>query len=204
MRPFTTAAYPLKAILVCLFSLFLLTCTSRSPELHGSIYDPPRPAPELELQSTTGEAFSLSSVTGDVVLVYFGYTYCPDICPATLAEVKLIFEELGDQSDRLQLIMVTVDPQRDTPQVLRDYLGRFHPRFTGLWADGEQLERVMSEYGVFAQIEPSDDPDRYLVSHTARLFLLDQDGMLRTNYPFGTARNEIRADLELLLLEGED
>ncbi|MGD2162215.1 MAG: SCO family protein, partial [Anaerolineales bacterium] len=132
---------------------------------------------------------------------YFGYTYCPDICPTTLAEVKLVFEELGDRAEDINLIMVTVDPERDTPEVLQTYLNRFHPRFLGLWGEGRQLEDVMAAYGVFAQKEPSDDPDQYLVSHTARLFLIDQQGYLRTNYSFGTPREEILSDLTLLLDE---
>jgi protein SCO1/2 len=113
----------------------------------------------------------------------------------------LIFEQLGEASDKLHLVMVTVDPERDTAEVLRKYLDRFHPNFIGLRGEGEALEDVKASYGVFAQKEPSDDPDRYLVSHTARLFLIDQSGMLRTNYPFGTPREQILSDIETLLDE---
>ncbi|MGD8552289.1 MAG: SCO family protein [Anaerolineales bacterium] len=181
--------------------VFLSGCSRANRSLNGSPYDPPRPAPDLELLTMTGEPFSLSDDRGKIVLVYFGYTYCPDICPTTLAEVKLVFEELGDRAEDINLIMVTVDPERDTPGVLQTYLNRFHPRFLGLWGEGRQLEDVMAAYGVFAQKEPSDDPDQYLVSHTARLFLIDQQGYLRTNYSFGTPREEILSDLTLLLDE---
>jgi protein SCO1/2 len=177
----------------------LAGCTSNHRDLNGNPYEPPKPAPELNLRTPSGDTFDLSTLQGDIVLVYFGYTYCPDVCPTTLAEVKLIFERLGDRAARVHLIMVTVDPDRDTPEVLSAYLHRFNPRFLGLWGQGEILERVLTSYGVFAQKEPSDDPDHYLVSHTARLFLIDQQGMLRTNYTFGTPPEDIHADLEFLL-----
>lgn len=187
------------------FSLFILSllagCSSPIRPLNGSPYTPPRAAPELNLETTSGEPFTLSEFSGDIVLVYFGYTFCPDICPTTLADVKLIFEKLGERAEQVHMIMVTVDPDRDSPEVLRTYLQRFDPRFLGLRGEGEELEAVMSSYGVFAQKEASDDAERYLVSHTARLFLIDKQGNLRTNYSFGTAREEILADLELLLDE---
>ncbi len=191
----------LLVLFISLTTALLASCSTDPRALHGSPYDPPRPAPELSLQNVSGDEFELSRYDGDIVLVYFGYTYCPDICPTTLADVKLIFEELGEAGDDLHLIMVTVDPERDTEEVLRTYLDRFHPNFIGLRDEGETLEDVMAAYAVFAQKEPSEDPARYLVSHTARLFLIDQSGMLRTNYPFGTPREEILSDIELLLAE---
>ena len=183
------------------FAILISACASTLPSLHGSVYNPPREAPPLNLQTTSGADFELSSYAGDVVLVYFGYTYCPDVCPATLAQVKLAFETLGSQADELHLVMVTVDLDRDTPQVLQDYLGRFHPEFVGLRGESDALESVLADYGVFAQKEPSDDADAYLVTHTARLFVIDRDGLLKTNYTFGTPLEEIQADLKVLLSE---
>jgi protein SCO1/2 len=195
-------SYVIRAIfLTSLILASLPGCSGKPRNLNGSPYEPPKPAPALDLQTLAGDTFDLSTLQGDIVLVYFGYTYCPDVCPTTLAEVKLIFEQLGDQAERVHLIMVTVDPERDTPQVLNAYLDRFNPRFLGLWGQGEKLERVLSSYGVFAQKEPSDDPDHYLVSHSARLFIIDQEGMLRSNYSFGTPREDILSDIEYLLEE---
>lgn len=193
---------PILLTLMFLFTYVLLTsCSGTERTLHGSPYEPARPAPGIPLQTVDGEEFDLYTLRGDIVLVYFGYTYCPDICPTTLADVKLIYEELGEVGVNLHLIMVTVDPERDTPDVLRTYLARFHPNFLGLHGEDDRLDEVMASYAVFAQKEPSDDPDRYLVSHTARLFLIDQNGVLRTNYPFGTPRDEILTDLERLITE---
>lgn len=180
----------------------LAGCSNSTRSLHGSPYTPSRPAPELDLQTTSGEPVTLSAYSGTIVLVYFGYTFCPDICPTTLADVKLIFEQLGERAEKVHMIMVTVDPERDTPDVLQTYLGRFDARFLGLRGEGQKLDNVLSSYGVFAQKEASDDSGQYLVSHTARLFLIDQQGMLRTNYTFGTDREDILSDLEFLLDEG--
>jgi cytochrome oxidase Cu insertion factor (SCO1/SenC/PrrC family) len=112
-------SYVIRAIfLTSLILASLPGCSGKPRNLNGSPYEPPKPAPALDLQTLAGDTFDLSTLQGDIVLVYFGYTYCPDVCPTTLAEVKLIFEQLGDQAERVHLIMVTVDPERDTPQVL--------------------------------------------------------------------------------------
>lgn len=193
---------PLHLLLTTLIALALLVgCSSGPYRFGGSPYNPPRPAPALDLERTSGDAFNLSDFSGDIVLVYFGYTYCPDICPTTLADVKLILDGLGEQADHVHMVMVTVDPERDKPELLRTYLDRFNPDFIGLWGQDDALQNVLDSYGVFAQKEPSEDPDRYLVSHTARLFLIGPQGRLRTNYTFGTPREEILADLEYLTTE---
>ena len=198
MRPGLSLNRSLATLIVM---AFLACCSVATYTFNGSPYDPPRPAPDLELQRASGGAFDLEEFSGDIVLIYFGYTYCPDICPTTLADVKLILEQLGDHADRVHMVMVTVDPDRDQPEFLRTYLDRFNPGFVGLWGQGEELENILTSYGVFAQKEPSEDPDRYLVSHTARLFLIGPQGSLRTNYTFGTPREEILADLEYLITE---
>lgn len=190
------------ASLVLICAALITGCAGGTRALHGSVYNPPQAAPAINLQTTSGTSFKLSSFKGDILLLYFGYTFCPDVCPTTLADVKLIFEEIGQHAEDIHLAMITVDPERDTPEVLNDYLRRFHPQYIGLRGQGEQLDQVMSAYGVFAQKDPSHDPDRYLVSHTARLFLIDQQGVLRTNYPFGAPRETILADINLLLQEG--
>lgn len=136
------------------------------------------------------------------MLLYFGYTFCPDVCPSTLVNVRHIMDELGDSSQDVIFVMLTVDPARDSPEILREYLSRFHPRFVGLWGEGEDLEAVKQAYGVFSEIDPKSEPANYLISHTARIFLIDQGGLLRTGYAFGTPNEEILSDI-MYLFKGE-
>lgn len=136
---------------------------------------------------------------GKIILLYFGYTFCPDVCPSTLANVRQILDELGDSSQEVVFVMITVDPDRDSPEILGKYLSRFHSGYIGLWGEGEELEIVKQSYGVFSEIDPESDPVNYLLSHTARIFLIDQEGILRTGYSFGTPNEEILSDVEHII-----
>jgi protein SCO1/2 len=151
--------------------------------------------------TTNGELFNLKEHLDKPILIYFGYTYCPDICPATLVQVRQIVDQLGLNPEDYLLVMVTVDPERDTPEVLEKYLSRYEMSHVGLWGSAEELAPVLESYGVFAEKDPSDDPENYTMSHTARLFLIDKAGVLRTNYNFGTPEIEIQQDLEYILGE---
>jgi protein SCO1/2 len=197
----TTSREMGKTIIV-LYPLILFTlaaCQSREYQFHGSPYVSPQPAPEFVIASTQGSEFRLSEEKGRPVLLFFGYTYCPDVCPTTLADVRWVFNELGERSDEVSLVMITVDPERDSLIQLKQYLTIFNPGFIGARAEGEELETLKSAYGVYAGREPSENPDDYLVTHTARVFVIDKDGFLITNYSFGTPKEEILQDLEYLL-----
>ena len=183
-----------------LFALVLLSgCSPSIIDLHGSPYEPPAPAPEFAIPSSAGTTFDLSSQRGRIVLLYFGYTFCPDVCPATLAELRLLFEREPSLEGDVIVAMITVDPDRDTLPHLREYLAAFNPAFIGLRAEGAELDNVQEAYGIFAERDSESDPENYLVTHTARLFLIDSQGLLRTSYGFGTPIEEIEADLLLLL-----
>jgi protein SCO1/2 len=174
-------------------------CSPGAVELHGRPYQAPAPAPGFAIPSNAGSTFDLANQRGRIVLLYFGYTFCPDVCPATLAELRQIFIEDPSLMDSAVVAMVTVDPERDTLPHLREYLARFNPQFIGLRAEGEELDSLLDAYGVFAERDPESDPEYYLVTHTARLFLIDSQGLLRTSYAFGTPIEEIKADLQVLL-----
>jgi protein SCO1/2 len=169
--------------------------------MHGSPYDPPFTAPEVAASSTTGEPFQLTDLRGRPVLLFFGYTYCPDVCPATLAKMTRVFEQLGERGGRVTFAFISVDPQRDSVERLERHLQHFDPRFIGLRLEGDSLAAVMQEYGVYATKASEGDAETYLVSHTARIFLVDPQGRLRTNYDFDTSGEAILADLERLLEE---
>jgi protein SCO1/2 len=176
----------------------LISCGPKPHQWNGSPYQNPKPAPEIILMDTQGEEFKLSEQEGKVVLLFFGYTYCPDVCPATVAEMRIVFDQLGENADRVVFGFVTVDPERDTPDVLESYLSRHGAQFYGLRGDLEQLEPIKAAYGVYAE-KDSQDLQNYLITHTARVFLVDTEGILQTNYSFGTYPEEILADVQYIL-----
>jgi protein SCO1/2 len=186
-------------LLILLLLMFTVACNAGGTSLHGSTYDPPSTAPEVAASSTTGEPYQLSDQRGKSVLLFFGYTYCPDVCPATLAKMTWVFEQLGERGDRVTFAFISVDPQRDSVERLERHLQHFDPRFIGLRLEGGALAAVMQEYGVYAAKDSEGDAETYLISHNARIFLVDPQGRLRTNYDFDTPREAILADLERLL-----
>ena len=186
-------------------SLVLAGCQSLfgGYEFKGGQLDPPLPVPDFELMSTTGEPFHLSDTAGRLTLVYFGYTFCPDVCPLTMADVKQALAEM-DHPEQVNVVFISVDPERDTPEVLARYLQAFGSDFIGLTDDFEKTQDVMGAFGAYAEKEDvSDSAAGYLVSHTSRLYLLDPQGEIILTYPFGFEPDDLRADLEYLLERGE-
>ena len=182
---------------IILLALWLAAC-SGSYDWHGSPYEPTKEAPEITLSDTSGQPFQLIDERGEIVLVYFGYTYCPDICPATLAELAWVKEQLGPEAENVQVVFISVDPARDTADRVDSYLAKFDPEFVGLVGSEQELEKVTAEYGVLAQRDPGDD-ENYTMTHTSRVFLIDAEGMLRSNYTFDEPPEAILADVEYLL-----
>lgn len=176
-------------------------CGASVPRLHGSPYQPASPAPSLALNDTAGEPFHLESLSGSAVLVYFGYTQCPDECPLTLANSRWVVEQLADQGARLAVILVTVDPANDTPQVLRAYLDRFSPRFIGLVGSDEQLSQARLAYGVLAAT-PEGGHAHDDVIHGTRLYLIDPQGRLVASYDMSVPKEDILDDVRALLEAG--
>ncbi len=171
----------------------------KTESFRGTLYDPALPAPEFELTQGNGSSFRLSEQRGDVVLLFFGYTSCPDVCPTTLSEMKRVMADLGADAERVQIVFVTVDPQRDTPQKLKEYVSIFNPTFIGLSGSMEELEKVWSDFGVYREEEElPNSATGYLVNHTARVYLIDRDGNLRLSYSYGTATDDFVHDLKIL------
>lgn len=166
----------------------------------GFEINPPTPAADFRLIDQHGRPFQLSQQRGHAVLLFFGYTHCPDVCPTTLVTFKAVKEQLGAAADRVRFVFVTVDPERDTPERLREYVGFYDPDFVGLWGTPDQMKTIQSAYGVLAQKEPDPGaPGGYWVVHTAFALLVDPQGRLRAMYPFGTPAGEIAADLRRLV-----
>lgn len=170
----------------------------RPHTFHGTVIQSPEPSHDFTLNSANG-AVSLSDFRGKVVLLYFGYTFCPDICPATLANVGQALNQIGSKADEVQTIMISLDPQRDTPEKLADYTAHFHPSFIGVTGDQEQVDPVASLYGIFYQVNEGSEATGYLIDHTATLLVLDREGYLKLVFPFGVTADEIADDLKYIL-----
>jgi protein SCO1/2 len=158
-------------------------------------------APGFELSSARDTSFRLSDTRGKVVALFFGYTSCPDICPTTMAELNQALQQLGDQADQVQVLFVTVDPKRDTPERVQEYVDHFNSSFIGLSGSEPELAVVWNDYGVFRQVVDGTSAAGYLVDHTARVTLIDQQGNLRVSFPFDTPVEDVVHDLDLLLRE---
>lgn len=163
--------------------------------LNGSVIDPPAPAPEIILQDQYGHPFSLDHLRGSLVLVFFGYTHCPDVCPATLVDYAGIFERLGDLAAAAQFVFITVDPQRDTPDTIANYLGAYNPGFIGLTGSPEELQKVYDSYGVDVEIAPGGGSPGYEVNHNTRIYVIDPEGLLVETFPFGLPREAMLDDI---------
>ncbi|MBN8580343.1 MAG: SCO family protein [Anaerolineae bacterium] len=170
----------------------------RPHTFHGTVIQSPEPSYNFTLTSSSGDV-SLSDYRGKLVVMYFGYTFCPDICPATLANVGQALRDLGSRADDIQVIMVSLDPERDTPEKLSDYVNQFHPSMIGITGTKEKLDEVASLYGIFYQKSEGSDATGYLIDHTATLLVLDREGYLKLVFPFGVTSQEIADDLKYML-----
>ncbi len=173
--------------------------TQPPAELHGLLLQDNLPAADFTLTAEAGRRVSLSDFRGRVVLLYFGYTFCPDVCPATLAEVKQAFKVLGAQAEELQLLMISVDPERDTPEKLADYVARFDPRFLGVTGTEAEIASATVPFGVIYQKHAGSAATGYLIDHTASLTVIDRQGYTRMIFPFGVTGEDLAADLRYLL-----
>lgn len=180
----------------------------RPGSYYGATFDPPRQAPDFVLYDQYGDEYRLHEQRGNVVVMFFGYTSCPDVCPGTLAQYRhvkrLLQEKLEDAADRVQFVFVTVDPQRDTQKRLREYISLFDSDFKGLWADADTLQQVWRDYGIIVErVDAPESSAGYLINHSATSYVLDAQGNLRLVHFYGMADEQVAHDLEQLILEAK-
>ena len=171
--------------------------TFRGIDITGAEY-----ARSLSLTDQHGQPRTLEQFKGKVSVVFFGYTQCPDFCPATMAELAQIKKALGKDGDRVQGIFVTVDPQRDTQDILKNYMASFDPSFVALWGTPEQTKAAAKEFKVFYALTPGKTEGSYTVDHTAGSFVFDAKGKVRLFVRYGSGAEALTADLKALLAEG--
>ncbi len=180
--------------------LGLLLVACQPYQFKGAEHPADMPAEDFTSTTTEGQPFRLSDERDKIVLMFFGFTSCPDVCPTTLAEAKRILEGLGGDVENVRFVFVTVDPERDTQQRLGQYITAFHPDIIGLRGTPEELQAVFDAYGIHvAKVSLEDSALGYTMEHTARIFLVDQEGRLRLSYAFGTPDEDILLDVQYLL-----
>ena len=156
---------------------------------------------DFHLTDHQGKPRSLADFKGKVVVIFFGYTYCPDVCPTTLSDVAGALKQLGADAGRVQVLFVTVDPERDTPQLLARYVPSFNPGFLGLFGTAEQTAQTARDFKVFYTKEPGATPETYSVSHSAGSYIFDPAGRLRLFVNYGQGSAVFAHDIKLLLSE---
>jgi protein SCO1/2 len=182
----------------------------------AALVEPPHLLQDFTLTSHRGDSIRLSDLRGQVVLLFFGYTHCPDVCPTTLADYRRIKQSLGDHADEVAFVFISVDGGRDTSDVLADYLGQFDTDFIGMTGDGTKLRQIGAEYGLLFQQETISvgheheagythphgdelDAENYFVQHTSPSFLIDRNGYLRLIYFYRTEPDVIAEGIRQVL-----
>ena len=178
-------------VLAILITITAYLYLDRGAALSGSVIDPPWPAPEMRLVDHNGQLFSLSEQRGKVVMLYFGYVNCPDECPLTMAHLKVALDSLGDAAHDAQVIMVSTDPDRDTPEALRDFMTRFDPSFLGLTGTQAELAQAWKDYGV--AVEHGGE------THSTYLYVIDPSGVVRETLLPEAEPDDIAGDIAVLL-----
>jgi protein SCO1/2 len=153
----------------------------------------------LELSDADGKPRSVADFRGKVVIVVFGYTHCPDVCPTTLADMAAAVRQLGERAREVQVLFVTLDPKRDTGDLMRQYVSAFDPSFVGLRGDAQATAKVVKDFHLFAAERPGKTPETYTVDHSAQSFVLDREGRARLLLAPGTSAAAIASDLRALL-----
>ena len=171
-----------------------LKSTFRNTDVTGLNY-----AKDFNLTDHNGKPRQLADFRGKVVVVFFGFTQCPDVCPTTMVEMADVMKQLGPDADRVQVLFVTVDPERDTQALLSQYVPAFDSRFLGLRGDLAATEKVAKEFKVFFQKVPGKQPGSYTIDHTAGSYIFDDKGRIRLFVRHGKGPEPIAHDIRQLL-----
>jgi len=186
--------------LIVLFLCFVLSAGCQPDSFQGTEMPAGLEVSDFQLIDQQNRLFQLSNQRGAVVLLFFGYTFCPDVCPLTLSHWKKIAGLLGSAAGDVRFVYITVDPARDTPAQLSVHLGVFDEDFIGLTGDPKDLDQVYKTFGVVHEkVQIAESSTGYLMNHTARTNLVDQDGNWRLTFAYNTAPEIIAHDIQLLL-----
>lgn len=175
---FTLRRGTLRAVLAGAALAVLAACGQQGPSFQGSDITGAKLGRDVSLVDTSGQPRTMADYEGKVVVAFFGFTQCPDVCPTALSEMAQVMQKLGPDADRVQVLLITVDPERDTQQVMREYVTAFDPRFVGLTGTPEQIKQAAASFKAYYAKSPRPDGD-YSMDHTAAFYLLDTKGEAR-------------------------
>jgi len=188
--------------LIILLSLFISLCACSqatkldfvNTDITGLEY-----ANNFAMPDFNGTMRHLSDFKGKVVVMFFGYTQCPDVCPTTMAELATVMKQLGPQADQVQVLFVSLDPERDTPKILSEYVPNFDKRFLGLVGDLNATQKIAKDFKIFYEKVPGKTPGSYTLDHSAGSYVFDKEGHIRLFVRFNQGPDPITHDLKLLL-----
>ena len=189
----------IRSTIVVLAALAAIACGPGSPRFMASDVTGTTFGRDFQLTDHNGKPRTLADYRGKAVVVFFGYTQCPDFCPTTLSELAEAMKRLGPDADRVQVLFVTVDPERDTPELLSKYVPAFDPRFVGLYGDADTTARTAKEFKILYQKQPGQTPGTYTVDHSAGTFIFDPNGKLRVYVGYGQGPEVFAHDIKELL-----
>lgn len=194
-----------RALLVMLLTIGALAAIVAAISLlrpyryHGWLLTTDKPPVDIALTRHTGEPMRLSDYRGKLAVLYFGYTFCPDACPTAMSALARAMKRMGSKANQVQVFMVTVDPERDTADVLGQYVTHFDPRFIGLVGTPEEIAAAAAVFDIFYQKSATTSASGYLVDHTTSIMVVDREGRLRLVLPLDTPAEDIASDLSHLL-----
>ncbi|CAG4884508.1 putative Cytochrome oxidase biogenesis protein Sco1/SenC/PrrC, copper metallochaperone [Georgfuchsia toluolica] len=187
-----------RALLLAL-AILLAACSPESAHFNATDVTGGDWGRDFRLADASGKTRQLADFKGKAVVIFFGYVQCPDVCPTTMNKLREVMEALGGEADRVQVLFVTLDPERDTPELLAQYVSAFDARFLGLYGDPDKTAAMAKDFRVFYQKQAGSKPGRYTIDHTAGLYIYDPQGRLRLFVASDEEAAKIAADLRQLL-----
>ncbi len=181
-------------------SILCCSCSAPPPAFKGTVIEPPTDAPPVNLRDHNGKDFRISENKGKILLLFFGFTHCPDACPSTLMNWETIKKEIRANEDNVKFVFISVDPSRDSQKSLHKYVALYGDDIIGLTGTQKDLDPIYKSYGIFAEKELKKNRD-YLINHTTSIILIDKQGKWRLNYSYGTSPIDIALDIKRLLSE---
>lgn len=190
-----------KSLMLASASVLFVACNKEAVKFNGVDVTGADYAKDLALPDQNGQPRTLKDFAGKVVVVFFGFTQCPDFCPTTLSELVQVKQALGKDGERLQVLFVTVDPERDTPELLKTYMANFDPAFLALRGSPEQLAAVAKDFKVYYKKAEGATPEIYSMDHSAGSYIFDPAGRLRVYSRYGIGVPAVTADVQALIQE---